>query len=61
MKEWPGVYYMFTKINLRVPDDRSLMAIGYTYNYTTFLGFIATEGSESIEPADPYLSRFLDN
>ena len=52
---------MFTKINLRVPDDRSLMAIGYTYNYTTFLGFIATEGSESIEPADPYLSRFLDN
>ena len=37
-----------------------LQAIGYKYNYRNALGFIATVGSGSTEPVDPYLSRFPD-
>ena len=36
------------------------MAIGYKYNSRKVLGFIATEGSGSTEPDDPYLSHIPD-
>ena len=60
MKYWPGGSYLVLKINIRAPGDRPLMAIGYDYNYRRVLGFIATEGAESTEPGDPYLSCFPD-
>ena len=34
--------------------------IGYKYNFRKVLGFIATGGSGSTEPGDPYLSCFPD-
>ena len=46
------------KSTLRVPGDIPLMAIGYKYKYRKILVFIATEGYESDEPGDPYLSLF---
>ena len=36
------------------------MKIGYKYNYREVLEFIATEGSGSTEPVNPYLSIFPD-
>ena len=48
------------KSTTRVPDDRSLMVIGYKYNSWNVLGFISTEGYGSTEPGDPYLSYFPD-
>ena len=36
------------------------MSIGYKYNYRKVIGFIATEGDQSIEPGDPYFSCFPD-
>ena len=34
------------------------MEIGYKYKSRNVLGFLATEGAESTEPGDPYLSCF---
>ena len=47
-------------ITPRVPVGRSLLAIGYKYNYRKVLVFIASEGAGSTEPGDPYLSSFPD-
>ena len=58
MKDWPGVSYPVMKSTTRFPGGRPLMAIVYMYNSRNILGFIATEGSGSNEPGDPYLSRF---
>ena len=44
----------------RVPGGRPLPAIGYTYNFSKVLVFIATEGAGSTAPGDPYLSLFPD-
>ena len=44
----------------RFPGEIPLLAIGYKYNYRKVIGFIATEGSGSTEPGDPYLSHFPD-
>ena len=60
MKECPGGPYLVMKSTPRVPGDRTLMSIGYTFNCRKFLGFIATEGSGSTEPGDTYLSNFSD-
>ena len=51
MKSWPGGSYLVMKSTPRVPGDKPFLA-------RKFLGFIATEGAGSTEPADPYLSRF---
>ena len=48
------------KSTLRFPGERPLLAIGYNYNSSKVLGFIATEGAGSTEPGDPYLSCFPD-
>ena len=58
MKYWPGGLYLVLKIPPRVPGDRPLLDIGYKYNYSKILGFIATEWSGSTEPGNPYLSPF---
>ena len=55
-KDWPGGSYLVMKSNPRVPVGRPLLAIGYTYKYRKFLGFIATKGDGSNEPGNPYLS-----
>ena len=36
-KEWPGGYHIVIKSNLRVSDKIKLIAIGYKYNYCTFI------------------------
>ena len=48
------------KSNPIFPCGRPLLAIGYKYNFSKFLGFIATEGAGSTEPGDPYLSHYPD-
>ena len=58
MKDWLGGSYIVLEITPRVPGGRPLMYIGYMYNSRKVLGFIATEGSGSTEPGDPYLSHF---
>ena len=37
---------------------RSLIYIGYKYNFRKVLGFITTEGGGITEPGDTYLSHF---
>ena len=44
-----------------VPGYILLMYVGYKYSSRKFLLFIATGGSGSTEPGDPYLYRFPDN
>ena len=58
MKYWPGGSYLVMKSTTIFPGERPLLAIGYKYNFSKFLGFIATEGAGSTERGDPYLSRF---
>ena len=60
MKDWPKGSYIFMKSTTIFPGERPLLSIGYKYNSGKFLVFIATEGSGSTEPGDPYLSRFPD-
>ena len=58
MKDCPGGSYLVLKSTPRFPCETSLLTIGYKYNFRKVLGFIATEGSGTTEPGDPYLSRF---
>ena len=58
MKYWSGGSYLGLKSTPRFPGEITLLDIGYKYNSGKVLGFIATEGSGSTEPGDPYLSRF---
>ena len=58
MKYCPVGSYIFLKNNPIVTGDRTPMSIGYRYNSSKFLGYIATEGSGSNEPVDTYLSHF---
>ena len=58
MKDWPGGSYLVMKSTARFPGEIPLLDILYKYNSRKVLGFIATKGSESTEPGDPYLSRF---
>ena len=60
VKDWPGGSYFVINGNTRVPGGRSLLAIGYRYNFSKVLGFIADEGAGSTEPGDTYLSPFPD-
>ena len=60
MKYLPGGSYLVFNSTPRFPGERLLLAIGYKYNYSKVLVFIATEGAGSNEPGDPYLSRFPD-
>ena len=60
MKYCPGGSYLVLKSTPRFPGERTLLAIGYKYNYGKVLGFISAEGAGSTEPGYPYLSRFPD-
>ena len=60
MKYWPEGSYIFMKSTPRVTGGRKTMAIEHKYNYRKVIGFIATEGDQSIEPGDPYFSCFPD-
>ena len=60
MRYWLVGSYLVIKITPRVPVDRPLMAIGYKYNSSKVLGFIATEIYGSTEPGYPYSSCFHD-
>ena len=42
MKYWLGGSYIVLESTPRVPDDILTMAIGYKYNYSRVLAFIAT-------------------
>ena len=55
-KYWQGESYLVMKSNPRFPGEISLLAIGYKYNSSKVLGFIATEGAGSTSPGYPYLS-----
>ena len=54
-RDCPGGSYIVLNISPRVHGNRPLMAIGYKYNFRNVLGFIATEGAGSNEPAGHYL------
>ena len=58
--DWLGGSYLVMKITPRFPGGIPLLDIGYKYNYRNILGLISTEGDESNEPGDPYLSSFPD-
>ena len=60
VKDWPGGSYLVLKSTTRVPGGRPLMEIGYNYNSRRFRVLIATEGSGSTEPGNPYLSYLPD-
>ena len=60
MKDCPGGSYLVLKSTPRFPGERPLLAIGYKYNSSKVLGFIATEGAGSTAQGDSYLSRFPD-
>ena len=60
MKYWPGGSYLVMKSTPRFPGEIPLLAIGYKYNTSKVLGFIATEGAGGKEPGDTYSSRFPD-
>ena len=60
MKDSPGGQYIVIKRTSSVTGVRPLLAIGYKYNYSEVLLFIATEGAVSTEPGDTYLSCFPD-
>ena len=45
------------KIISIITGGRPLLDIEYKYSYMNVLGFIYTEGAESTEPGDHYLSR----
>ena len=55
-----GMSYLLMKSTSIVPCGITLTAIGYKCNSRKVLGFIATEGSGSTEPGDPYLYSFPD-
>ena len=55
MKEWSIWSYLVMKNPPRVTDDRPLMATRYKYNSWKVLVFIATDGSVSTGPGNPYL------
>ena len=46
------------KSTQKCSGGRLFMEIGYKYKSRNVLGFLATEGAESTEPGDPYLSCF---
>ena len=58
MKYFPGGSYIVMKSTPRFPVGIPLLAIGYNYNYSKVLWFIANDGDGITEPGDPYLSRF---
>ena len=60
MKDCPGGSYPVLKSTPIFPGEIPLLAIGYNCNSRKVLRFIATEGSGSTEPVDPYLSCFPD-
>ena len=60
MKYWPVGSYLVMKITPRFPGGRTLLDVGYKYNYRKVLGFIYAEGDGSTELGDPYLSCFPD-
>ena len=55
MREWSVGSYLFMKITIIVTGGFTLVEIGYKYNFRNVLGFIATEGAGSNEPAGHYL------
>ena len=56
-KDWPVGSYLVLKIKSTVPGNRPLIAIGYKYNVSKVLSFIATEDSGSTNTGIPYLSN----
>ena len=58
IKDWPGGSYLVMNINPRFPGGIPLLEIGHKCHYRKVLGFIDTEGAESTEPSDSYLSCF---
>ena len=60
MKDWLVWSYIYIKSGPIVHGGIIILAIVYKYNYRKVLGYIATEGSGSNEPGDPYISCFPD-
>jgi hypothetical protein len=59
LKRWPGGTYLVMKAT--TSDGVELLAIGYKYNSTKVLTFIATTESGSTVPGTPYRARFVDD
>ena len=57
MKDCPGGSYLVMKSTSIVHGGIPIMSIGYRYNYSKVIGFIATEGGGSTQPGDSYLSQ----
>ena len=41
-------------------EDLLLVCIGYKYNLKKLLVFLSTKGAGSIQPGEPYLTKFPD-
>jgi hypothetical protein len=59
LKRWPGGTYLVMKAT--TVEGFELLAIGYKYNSTKVLTFIATTESGSTVPGTPYRARFVDD
>jgi hypothetical protein len=59
LKHWPGGTYLVMKATTSAGVD--LLAIGYKYNSTKVLTFVATRDAGSTLPGTPYRARFVDD
>ena len=60
MKYIPRRYYLVMKTTPKSTGDKTLMTIGYRYNYWQILVFISIEGCGRTVTCDTYLSYYLD-
>jgi len=59
LKTWPGG--MNLSLEATTSKGVKLIAVGYKYNSSKVLCFVATKNAGSTTPGDPYRARFLDD
>lgn len=59
LKDWPGGTHLVLEGNS--PNGNALLAIGYKYNASKVLSFIATKNAGTTKPGIPYRARFVDD
>ena len=57
MAGWPGGSYIVLESNIR---DVDLLAIGYKYNKSDILYFVATKEAGHTQPGFPYIAKWKD-
>ena len=60
MKDFPGGSYLVMKSTPRVPGGIPLISIGYKYNFSRVIGFIATEGDGVFNQVIPIYLNYLE-